>query len=168
MMAKTAEPLVAAKYPAELPAGIVRWTSPRTVSGPTTKDKDGKSVPGDSVKATVTFIGPAENTAEGLRNMIALLSDLGKASGQGDDYGIRFACGALRSAVVAGIAAKLTPETVEQSTAVLPPVPSVRTVDPFEAATAKLADEYRAKAAKGETMNEKEIAARFKALMGGK
>lgn len=178
-MAKEATPLTAAKFPEDLPKGILIEHFPRTVSGKAvdTGKKDDKGKPimeRPSAKVNVAAAVPGENTAEGLRNYIAMLSEVAKAAGLKDDngnvvedYGVQFACGALRSAVASGLGAKLTPTTAKDAGKFIPPIPNTRTVDPFEAATSKVAEEYKAALASGKKMSEADIAKRFSALMGG-
>lgn len=145
-MAKETKGLTPAKYPKELPAGVETIKCERTFSGAGVKNEKTGKVERPTVKVVASFNVPTEN-GEGVTAFISLLSALAKSAGVKDDkgnviedYGVRFAAGALRQATVAGLTAGLTDTTHADTLSCLPPLPSVRTVDPFEGAAMKLAE----------------------------
>ena len=145
-MAREAEKLTTVKVPAELPAGCEVIQAERTLSGEkeitTMVDgKEKKSKP----SAVVSVIVPKEGNAEGLRNWIKLRSEMGKEAGMKDEkgnvvenQGVLDATNAIRDAAF-NIVPKLTVETSKDSTTFILPITGPRTIDPFEAATAKIA-----------------------------
>lgn len=105
----------------------------------------------DGSKVVVTVLGPKEGNAQGERNYIKWRSERFAAAGYKNDtggtvenQGVIDATNALRTAAL-DIADKLTPENYKDSLNLLFPFSGPRTVDPFEAATAKQAAFMREK-----------------------
>jgi hypothetical protein len=172
-MAQVAKALATWKIPTvsdKLPEGITVDTSKKTV-GKKPDRIDGEAL--EAYKARVKESGDyaagqlveflrVAPTTEGVRNAIAFLSE----NGPGKDYGIAFTAAALNSALQNHVS-KLTPTTAADSLSFVPPVSEPRYVDRTEVASQTMAAEYRAKVAAGEKMSDKDIAARWRELMGG-
>lgn len=127
-----------------IPEGCELIQAERTLSGVKIEtEKDGKKVV-SSPSGVVSVIVPKEGNAEGLRNWIAYRSELGKLSGNGDTLGVSDAINAIRSEAF-NIVPKLTAETAKESEHYLLPFTGPRTIDPFEAVTAKVGEFMRDK-----------------------
>jgi hypothetical protein len=144
-MARTAENPVLVAFPAELPAGCEVIQAER-------KLKDGTEV-------IISRIVPKEGNAEGVKNWIKMVSESVKAAEYKDgdtvveNAGVRDASNAIRSAAF-DIVPKLTAENYKDSKSLYLPVSGPRTVDPFEAATAKVTAAMREK---GRMLSQEEL-----------
>lgn len=149
-MARKAEDLIKVVAPETLPEGCEVIQAERTLSGVDAgKDATGKANPKPS--AVVSVIVPQEGNAAGLRNWVKMRSEMAKAAGIKDekgnvieDMGVQDAVNAIRDAAF-NIVPKLTLESVKESKSLFLPVSGPRTIDPFEAATAKVASFAREK-----------------------
>ncbi len=130
-MARQAEELVSVKLPKTLPEGVETLQAERTLTGHPTKE--GESNP----KAVVSVLGPVVGSAEGVRNFIALRSDIGMD-------GVTDASNALRRSAF-DIVPKLTLDNVKDSAALVLPFAGPRVIDPTEAFNAVLQGFHREK-----------------------
>ena len=156
-MAREAAKVARFKMPKDLPAGLEIVEAERTVSGPAVEVEGKKVTP--SVKAVVSYLVPCM-TGEGIQNYIAF-----RSSHLEEDSvnGVAFAAAAIRSAILSGVTAQLTPDTLADSRTIFPPVSDVRVVDKEAVAgdrlSAFLRDNSRAP-------NDKELAEILSGLAG--
>jgi hypothetical protein len=144
MAGKTAVELTHISKLPKIPEGCEVIQSERTLSGVkhTTKGEDGKDKT-VSPKSVVSVVVPKEGDKQGLINWIEYRSKVGGALAKGE-LGTHDTINAIRSESF-NIVPKLTEETVKVSTEYLLPFSGPRTIDPFEAQTAWVANFMRDK-----------------------
>ncbi len=152
-MSRTATKVTRVSVPKELPKGLEIVECSRTI--PAGSEEGSSTVKG----AVVSCIVP-QMTAEGVRGYIAW-----RSSHLEDDAenGVAFAAAAIRTAIVSGVVARLTPTTVDHATSILPAVSDIRTVDKAAAAGDRLSAFIREQ---GRAPNDKELAGMLAGLMG--
>jgi len=127
-MARIAKALSRLVLPAKLPNALETIECKRTINSVVKNAAGVEEKVG--AKMVVSFLVPRP-TGAGIREYIKFASANGPTSEDGSDgeYGVEFVAAAIRSAIVANLTPKLTPDTIGDSLTFLPPVSDVSTVD---------------------------------------
>jgi hypothetical protein len=162
-MAKSKAPVLKGKFPAKLPAGISVATINPKVYPVRGKDEDSKAYQArrkKEGKKTSVRVYHIDN-AEGLKNVPGFISE---AAGGDGETGIQAGIAAWND-YLSGVSRLVTLDTVGESLSIVPPIAKVKTVDPFDVASAKVGEQYKARMAEGKPMTDTEVAEAFKALL---